>query len=110
MAFEQCSRATEQPALTPELEFAETLRSIGSCVSGDHPIMDGNKHRIEVEGDKKGEKSGFYVGYLDGHPAGYVKNNRTGIEVKWKSKGYVLTVQDKSILQSEATEKLKKAV
>ncbi|MDD0946281.1 DUF5710 domain-containing protein, partial [Xylella fastidiosa] len=58
------------PALSPEKEFAETLRSLGCLVSGEHPIMDAKKHRIEVEGDKKGEKAGFYVAYLDGHPSG----------------------------------------
>ena len=62
--------------MTPKDEFAEALRSIGCVVSGEHPIMDGHKHRISVEGEKHSEKagSGFYVGHLDGHPAGYIKN------------------------------------
>lgn len=103
-ATEAASR--QRPALSPEEEFAETLRSMGCVVSGDHPIMDGKKHRIEVEGDKKGEKAGFYVGYLDGHPAGYIKNNRTGIELKWKSKGYSLSPEQKAAMQAEAAVKL----
>jgi len=68
--------------------------------------MDGKKHRISVEGDKKGEKSGFYVGYLDGHPAGYVKNNRTGIDTKWKSKGYSLTDEERTTLYALAATKI----
>lgn len=96
----------QQPALTPEQEFSDTLKSIGSIVTGEHPIMDGKKHRICVEGDKKGEKSGFYVGHLDGHPAGYVKNNRTGIETKWKSKGYSLTDVDRATLHALAATKI----
>lgn len=92
----------QKPALTPEQEFSDTLKSIGSIVSGEHPIMDGKKHRIWVEGDKKGEKSGFYVAHLDGHPAGYVKNNRTGIEIKWKSKGYSLTDEERATLHAIA--------
>ena len=95
------------PAMSPQEEFADALISLGCIVNGDHPIMDGSKHRISIEGDKKGEKSGFYVGHLDGHPAGYVKNNRTGIEIKWKSKGYVLNDEQKAKLQAEAAEKLK---
>lgn len=32
--------------------------------------------------DKHGEKAGFYVAHLDGIPAGYIKNNRTGAELQ----------------------------
>ncbi|HHM2297758.1 TPA: zincin-like metallopeptidase domain-containing protein [Legionella anisa] len=96
----------QEPALTPEQEFSDVLKSIGSILTGEHPIMDGKKHRIRVEGDKKGEKSGFYVGHLDGHPAGYVKNNRTGIETKWKSKGYTLTDEERATLYALAATKI----
>jgi putative DNA primase/helicase len=94
------------PSMTPKEEFAEALRSLGCIVTDEHPIMDGKKHRIGVEGDKKGEEAGFYVGHLDGHPAGYIKNNRTGIDMKWKSKGYTLDPQEKAKLQAEAATKL----
>lgn len=93
-------------ALTPREEFAEALRALGCQVTGDHPVMDGNKHRIGVEGDQKGEQAGFYVGHLDGHPAGYVKNNRSGIEMKWKSKGYSLDADQKANLAANAAAKL----
>ncbi|HCT8266354.1 zincin-like metallopeptidase domain-containing protein [Escherichia coli] len=98
----------QSPAVTPEDEFAEALKSMGCVVTpgGGHPIMDGKKHRIETEGDKKGEKSGFYVGHLDGHPAGYIKNNRTGVEMKWKAKGYALDPAEKAKMQAEAAAKL----
>ncbi|CCE25800.1 strawberry notch-like NTP hydrolase domain-containing protein [Methylotuvimicrobium alcaliphilum] len=96
----------QSPAISPMEEFADAMRSIDFIVADGHPIMDGKKHRIEVGGDKTGEKSGFYVGHLDGHPAGYIKNNRTGIDMKWKSKGYLLDPQEKAKLQAEAAEKL----
>ena len=95
------------PAMRPEDEFAEALRSLGCVVDGQHPIMDGAKHRIVVEGDKSSEHSGFYVGHLDGHPAGYIKNNRTGVDMKWKSKGYALDPEEKAQLQAEAAIKLR---
>ncbi|HEK2843881.1 TPA: DUF1738 domain-containing protein [Proteus mirabilis] len=98
----------QNPAMTPREEFTEALKSVGCVIDGNHPIMDGNKHRIGVEGDKQGEKAGFYVGHLDGHPAGYIKNNRTGIDMKWKSKGYSLDPIEKAKLQAEAAEKLAK--
>ena len=99
--------AQQGPAMTPKDEFAEALRSIGCVVSGEHPIMDGHKHRISVEGEKHSEKagSGFYVGHLDGHPAGYIKNNKTGVDLKWKSKGYAFDPEQKARMLAEAAEK-----
>ena len=97
--------AQQAPAMTPQEEFAQALRSLGCVVDGAHPIMDGATHRIGVDGDKKGEQAGFYVGHLDGHPAGYIKNNRTGLETKWKSKGYALSADEKARLQAEAAAK-----
>ena len=98
------------PAMTPSEEFANALRFLGCQVTGEHPIMDGKKHRIAVESDKKGEASGFYVGHMDGHPAGYIKNNRTGFDMKWKSKGYWLDPQEKAKLKAEAVVKLAERV
>lgn len=102
------SQGEQSPAMTPKEEFAEALRSIGCTVSSEHPIMDGNKHRISVEGEKNSEKagSGFYVGHLDGHPAGYMKNNKTGIDMKWKAKGYALDPEEKAHMAAEAATKL----
>lgn len=96
----------QAPAITPREEFAEALRSLGCLVTGEHPVMDGKPHRISAQGDKQGEQAGFYVGHLDGHPAGYIKNNRTGIDMKWKSKGYWLNPTQKARLQAEAAAKL----
>ncbi|MDN3568554.1 toprim domain-containing protein [Paeniroseomonas aquatica] len=47
--------------------------------------MDGKMHRVPVEGDRKGQKSGTYVGHLDGWPAGYIRNHKTGTEIRWKA-------------------------
>lgn len=92
--------------LSPEEEFAEALGDLGCYVTGEHPIMDGNPQRISVEGDKgKTERSGFYVGHLDGHPAGYIKNNRTGVEIRWKAKNAALDAQEKAQLHAEAAAK-----
>ncbi|PSJ16486.1 zincin-like metallopeptidase domain-containing protein [Nitrosomonas supralitoralis] len=94
--------AHQEPALNPEAEFAEVLRSHGCIVEGNHPVMDGTKQRIKVELDKPGEKSGFYVAHLDGYPAGYVINNRTKSETHWKAKGYSLTDEQKAALAAQA--------
>ncbi len=94
------------PSLTPREEFADVLRAAGCLVTGDHPIMDGSKQRIRTNDDKKKETAGFYFAYLDGHPAGYIKNNRTGEEIKWKSKGYILSSEEKASLKAETANKL----
>jgi len=103
-------QAQQGPAMTPREEFAETMRSVGlftgSNAQGDHPIMDGKRHRVPVDGGKKGALDGFYIGHLDGHPAGRIINNKTGTDITWKSKGYALSDQEKAKLQAEAAEKL----
>lgn len=99
--------AQQAPPMAPREEFAQALRAVGCVVSGEHPVMDGGKHRISVEGEKfsKNAGSGFYVGHLDGHPAGYVKNNKTGEELSWKAKGYALEPEQKALLAAQAATK-----
>ncbi|WP_347990332.1 strawberry notch-like NTP hydrolase domain-containing protein [Methylomonas sp. AM2-LC] len=99
-------KSQQDPAMSPDDEFTEALRSVGCIVKGDHPIMDGKKHRIETTGDKAGEKAGFYFVHMDGHPAGFIQNNRTGEKLKWKAKGYALSEGDKAKLQAESATKL----
>lgn len=96
----------QTPALTPQQEFTDALASLGCQITGEHPIMDGQTHRIATEGDKPGERAGFYVAYLDGHPAGYIQNNRTGDSLKWKAKGYTLSETEKAQLQAQNATKL----
>ncbi|HAU0965787.1 TPA: DUF1738 domain-containing protein [Legionella pneumophila] len=93
---------SQDKALIPADEFKAALLSLGAIVSGEHPIMDGKPHRIPTEGDKNSEKAGFYVAHLDGVPAGYIKNNRTGAELNWKCKGYILTDEQMTTLKAEA--------
>ena len=98
----------QSPPMPPREEFSQALKNMGFELNGDHPIMDGKTHRTQIEGDKPGEKSGFYVGHEDGHPAGYISNNRTGEELKWKAKGYSLNPIEKAKLNAEAAIKLEK--
>jgi phage/plasmid primase-like uncharacterized protein len=65
-------------------DFATALHRAGLRVSG--PVeMDGTLRRVAVEGDREGQKSGTYVGHLDGWPAGYIRNHKTGTEIRWKA-------------------------
>ena len=100
----------QAPALMPREEFSEAMKSVGCILTGDHPIMDGRKHGIATVGDKAGKRAGFYVGFLDGHPAGYIQNNRTGEVVKWKAKGYEFSEEEKAALQADQAAKLQQRV
>lgn len=94
-----------QPTISPQEEFQKHMEDLGAIFTS-LPIMDGKPHRIEVQGDKKGQVSGFYVGYLDdGIPAGYFKNNRTGEESKFSSKGYHISKEDRAVLLAQAAQK-----
>ena len=88
----------------PQEAFRAAMEKMGFELD-ELPAMDGVGHRARVEGDKEKEKSGFYVGYLDGRPAGYIKNNRTGQEMRWKSE-MVISEQDRAIYQAQRAAKL----
>lgn len=92
--------------LDPVEQFAEALREAGLQVQG-APVMDGTMQRVTVAGDHGKERSGAYKGFLDGHPAGYIENFRTGFKTNWKASGKVqaLTAQDRERLAAEADEK-----
>lgn len=96
----------QEPAMDVRDEFADAMRSVGLVVRGEHPIMDGQRHRVPVEGGKKGAKDGFYVAYTDGHPAGAIINNKSQVSIKWKSKGYTLSDEQKAAMKAEAAQKL----
>ena len=67
-----------------QAEFADALHRAGLRPKG-APIMDGQKHRVPVEGDAKGKRSGTYIGHLDDRPAGYIHNFKTGEEIRWSA-------------------------
>lgn len=89
-------------------EFVDVLCFIGCVVSGEYFIMDGKKYCISVEGEKFSEKVGlgFYVGYFDGYFVGYMKNNKIGIDMKWKFKGYIFDFEEKVCMVVEVVIKL----
>lgn len=99
-------RNEQLPAQTLEEEFADAMRAVGlvpDTYKGDkHPILDGKKHRVPVEGGRNGARDGFYVGFTDGHPAGFIGNNKTGVGINWKSKGYSLSAEEKALLAAQA--------
>jgi putative DNA primase/helicase len=94
------------PSLDPRAEFAEALRGAGLEMNG-LPEMNGQLHRVRVAGDTSQQRSGAYVGYFDGHPAGYIQNFKTGVQHNWKSGApmQALGAQDRARLTAETAQK-----
>ena len=72
------------PQADPLGEFAVALAAAGLILKG-APIMDGRIHRVPVDGDRAGQRSGAYAGHLDAYPGGYIENFKTGEKRNWKS-------------------------
>ena len=72
-------------------QFEDFLRANGAILDARNPVvMDGKKHRIRLQGDTSGKKSGSYVGHLDGHPNGWFNDFRDGgseINATWSYSG-----------------------
>ncbi|ELU9701950.1 DUF1738 domain-containing protein [Escherichia coli] len=94
----------QEPPQDPRAEFAEALKDAGLKVEG-LPQMDGKLHRVPVEGDEKGKNSGAYKGYLDGHPAGFIQNFKSGYKGNWKATGQRLNPAEIAKLEREAEAK-----
>lgn len=68
-------------------QFKQALEDRGLIINGD-PIMGSDKViRVPVVGDKGSERSGAYIGYMDGRPAGMIQNFKTGTKDTWSAKG-----------------------
>ena len=85
--LKQCSKwqnpqANEIDVNEAHRQFRKALLECG--LLADEPIMDSKLRRVKVQGDKGSEKSGAYIGYLDGHPAGFIENFKTGQRTTWK--------------------------
>ncbi|MDD9943765.1 MAG: hypothetical protein OXU20_22175 [Myxococcales bacterium] len=71
-------------------DFQTALKMCG--LQAERPIMDGEPHRVPVQGDAEGERSGVYLVYLTGRiAAGRIINERTGRNVRWQKDPTLLT-------------------
>jgi len=66
-------------------QFQDQASRLGLKI--DSPQADGKLHRVAVEGDKGGKKSGAYTLYPDGRPAGFIQNHKTGEKANFKYEG-----------------------
>lgn len=89
----------------PQVEFARTLEAEGFVLDG-LPEMDGRRHRVKTQDDKRGQRTGVYVGYLDGLPAGWYQDHRVHDEpVKWKATGQKLDKEAQAHLRAQGLQR-----
>ena len=86
------------------LKFKAALNAAGLEV--DTPIMDGILRRVRVDGDKGAQKSGAYVGYLDGTPAGFIQNFKSGFSSNWKYETLDILPYSGELIYSKKTQNL----
>ncbi|RCK47774.1 zincin-like metallopeptidase domain-containing protein [Thalassospira profundimaris] len=105
--WQETKAKAPEPKISPEQEFAQALKENGLILDGP-PTMDGKWHRVAVEGDRKGQKSGSYRGFLEGLPAGNITNYKSGQDpVKWVATG--TKIDPKELEQSRAEAAARKA-
>ncbi|WP_417814426.1 zincin-like metallopeptidase domain-containing protein [Thalassospira alkalitolerans] len=105
--WQETKAKAPEPKINPEDEFAQALKENGLILDGP-PTMDGKWHRVAVEGDRKGQKSGSYRGFLEGLPAGNITNYKSGQDpVKWVATG--TKIDPKELEQSRAEAAARKA-
>lgn len=79
-------------------EFKEALLAAGFVIAkGDDVKMDGKWHRLPVEDDKKGERSGAYKGFLEDLregdiPAGFIENHLKQTKRNWYTRQVVASL------------------
>ena len=92
-------------SLGPVDEFARAIAAAGLDLAGQAPVMDGSIHRAPLQDAKPGRLDGAYLGHLDGIPAGFIQNHKTGDKITWKATGHVLSEEQKASLKIEAAQR-----
>ncbi|MER2510883.1 MAG: toprim domain-containing protein [Nitrosomonas ureae] len=89
-------------------QFRQAMQAAGIHYSGEI-VADGRLHRFHIEGHKRGSLNGAYLLHLDGCPAGWFMDYKTGLSRTWRSSGrsqvsYALVQQIKEAKQQREAE------
>jgi antirestriction protein ArdC/phage/plasmid primase-like uncharacterized protein len=92
--------AAPSPVVPPAQEFKGLLESKGLILDS-APIMDGQLHRVPVQGGKPGSKDGAYLGHENGYPNGFYQNYRNDDKGNWIYSAHKLNPEELKTLKSE---------
>lgn len=81
----------ENQLVRARTEFKAALQEAGLIID-ELPEMDGELHRVPVEGGKRGAKDGAYKGFFGKFPSGYIENFKTGYKGNWKLNETIYTM------------------
>ena len=74
------------------------------------PTLDGERHYVQVEGNRGREKSGAYLAFYEGaRPAGVVWNYKTGLKTTWKADGELVSISPEAMRLMQARANADKA-
>lgn len=62
--------------------------------------LDGQIHRYDIEGDKRGSNNGAYIIHTDGIPAGFIQDWKRGVKATWKYESTAITEEQKAYFTS----------
>jgi len=75
-------QVTNEPQIPADIAFTNTLHDAGFILE-DPVVGDGKLHRVRTREDKASKKTGWYVFYMDGIPAGAFGDWRNDISAQW---------------------------
>lgn len=93
---------SSQKPMSPQEEFADALQRMGLDLQNQQPVMDGKIHRVPLLDGAPGKRDGAYKGYLDGVPAGFIENHKSGNRCNWKYSGHRLTPEQIEVLRANS--------
>jgi len=76
-----------------ENQFTAAAKAAGINITG-AIIADGALHRCHLDGQKAGSKNGAYILHLDGLPAGWALDYKTGHSFTWRADGQRARLSD----------------
>ncbi len=83
-------------------QFRRALSAAGLGFAGETLHADGSLHRFHVEGDRRGQRNGWYVLHADGLPAGEFGCWKRGISVTWRADiGREVTAEEEAALRQQ---------
>lgn len=100
-AFNSLNSSNNYTISSIESQFRQTMQASGIHYSGEI-IADGKLHRFHIEGHKQSRRNGAYTLHLNGRPAGYFEDWKTGIKQTWKYYGgSVTSYESEQLIQTK---------